>query len=238
MRNERAPRNVETYMSNGETRDTFKNRLQRLPKENRRMILLAYDFAKVAHSGQMRDNKEERFFEHPRMTALNLLDKAKTKNPVIIASALLHDVVEDTSIFGDPRDHYYQEWVTETRENMSKLFGEEVTNVVITLTKPPKQLKDFEGLTPEEIQVERRVMHFANLKTGPSEAILVKFADRLHNIDSLFGSEEKKRQKLIETTALIMPLAEYAVKEYPQEMARLKRNLEKSIARATSIISK
>src|SRR4051794_24812158 len=93
---------------------TFQERLDVFNPQDKKDINFAYQLAKSAHRGQMRVGKD-RYFEHLRAVTLILLDEVHITDPSIIKAALLHDSMEDTSVFGNPQKISYDEWVTEAQ---------------------------------------------------------------------------------------------------------------------------
>src|SRR2546423_6859475 len=79
----------------------------------------AYEVARTAHSGQTRDEGTP-YIVHPIRVAVSLVDELKLYSPKLICSALLHDVIEDSAI---------------TREDVLRMFGEQIAEVVWLLTK-------------------------------------------------------------------------------------------------------
>ncbi|SDZ16177.1 GTP pyrophosphokinase [Proteiniborus ethanoligenes] len=149
------------------------------------LIIKAYNFAESAHAGQLR-NSGERFFVHPFNVAMILAELSMDTST--IAAGLLHDVLEDTDV---------------TYEALSKEFGEEVTNLVDGVTK----LKKLKYRTKQENQAENlRKMVIAMSKD--IRVIIIKLADRLHNIRTLeYMSDAKKKEKALETLEIYAPIA-------------------------------
>ncbi|WFA09846.1 bifunctional (p)ppGpp synthetase/guanosine-3',5'-bis(diphosphate) 3'-pyrophosphohydrolase [Tissierella sp. Yu-01] len=149
------------------------------------LITRSYHFANNAHEGQLR-NSGEKYIIHPVHVALILAEL--NMDTATIAAGLLHDVIEDTSI---------------TYENMVSEFGEEVADLVDGVTK----LKKLQYKTKQENQAEnlrKMVLAMAN----DIRVIIVKLADRLHNMRTLeYMTEEKKREKAIETLEIYAPIA-------------------------------
>ncbi len=154
-------------------------------KEGVLLIEKAYDFAKTAHEGQKRESKED-YIIHPLNVTLILSDlhlDAET-----YTAALLHDVVEDTNV---------------TVEDISHNFGESVGFLVSGVTK----LKDIRSVSSQEAQLENlRKMLLAMAQD--IRVVLIKLADRLHNMRTLsFKSPEKQKETAQETMDIYVPLA-------------------------------
>jgi GTP pyrophosphokinase len=157
------------------------------PRADADTISRAYAFAAKAHVGQTRDNGEP-YFTHPVEVA-NILTGFRVDSNSIV-TALLHDVVEDTPV---------------TLADVEKAFGRDVARLVDGVTK----------LTRLELQSDRskQAENFRKLVLAMSEDIrvlLVKLADRLHNMRTLrFVRDEKRRRRIAaETLEIYAPLAE------------------------------
>lgn len=155
------------------------------PQADMELIIKAYSYAEDCHQGQYR-NSGEKYFTHPYnvamiLTELNMDDRT-------IAAALLHDVLEDTEVKYD---------------TLVEMFGEEVANLVEGVTK----LKKLKFKSKQESQAENlRKMVLAMAKD--IRVIIIKLADRLHNMRTLeYMSEAKKKEKAIETLEIYAPLA-------------------------------
>ncbi|MGI6449758.1 MAG: RelA/SpoT family protein [Desulfitobacteriia bacterium] len=145
----------------------------------------AYRYAEEAHRGQLRISGEE-YIHHPLEVALILLDLEMDDSTII--AALLHDVVEDTEL---------------SLENLRKTFGDEVAGLVDGVTK----LGRIEYQSKMEVQVENlRKMFLAMAKD--IRVILIKLADRLHNMRTLkYQPEHKQKEIAQETLEIYAPLA-------------------------------
>lgn len=155
------------------------------PQADMKQIIKAYNFAESAHEGQYR-NSGEKFFIHPYNVAMILADLNMDTSTII--AGLLHDVLEDTDV---------------TYETLVEEFGEEVANLVEGVTK----LKKLNYKTKQESQAENlRKMVVAMAKD--IRVIIIKLADRLHNMRTLeYMSDEKKKEKALETLEIYAPLA-------------------------------
>ncbi len=153
---------------------------------SRETIKKAYDLSKKAHSNQFRGSGEE-YFTHPLAVA-NYLVNMKLDSSTII-TALLHDVVEDSEI---------------TLDNIKDDFGDEISKLVDGVTKLSKLDLKF-GIAQAE--------NFRKLLLASSDDIrvlIVKLADRLHNIRTINGihNDVKKSKICYETLEIFAPLAE------------------------------
>ena len=156
-----------------------------LPENEITMVEKAYEYAQHAHRGQVR-NSGEPYITHPVAVA-HILSRLELDLPSITA-ALLHDVVEDTTV---------------TISEIQKNFSEEVAYLVDGVTK----LSKLEFRSKEEQQAENlRKMFLAMAKD--IRVILIKLADRLHNMRTLDYQTDWKRQEIAEETMEIFaPLA-------------------------------
>ncbi|MDD4295699.1 MAG: bifunctional (p)ppGpp synthetase/guanosine-3',5'-bis(diphosphate) 3'-pyrophosphohydrolase [Ruminiclostridium sp.] len=161
-------------------------KLDSLGKEyNRELLDKAHEFAMKAHDGQKR-NSGEPFVTHPLEVACILADMEM--DSTAIAAGMLHDTVEDSSF---------------TYEFTLKNFGEEVANLVDGVTK----LAKIPYTNKQEIQAENfRKMFLAMSKD--IRVIIIKLADRLHNMRTLkFKPKEKQIEIARETLDIYAPLA-------------------------------
>ncbi len=154
-------------------------------KVNKEFIKKAFFFAKESHEGQFRVSGEP-YYEHPVSVAMILVDLGM--DDVTVASALLHDVLEDTEV---------------THEEMEKKFGKEVVELVEGVTK----LGKIPYSSKEEQQIENlRKMFLAMAKD--IRVIIIKLADRLHNLRTMKSMPDiKRREKALETMEIYAPLA-------------------------------
>ena len=149
------------------------------------IVIKAYELAKTAHEGQMRESGED-YITHPLEVSEILVD-LQLDVPTITA-AILHDVIEDT-------DYTY--------EDIAKLFSTEIADLVDGVTKIGKI--DFSS--KEERQAESlRKMIIAMAKD--IRVILIKLADRLHNMRTLkYMTAKKQKEKAQETLDIYAPIA-------------------------------
>jgi guanosine-3',5'-bis(diphosphate) 3'-pyrophosphohydrolase len=155
------------------------------PSADLRVLKKAYEFAAAAHEGQMR-NSGEPFISHP-VAAAGILADLHLDEPTLVAG-LLHDTVEDSKV---------------TVAQVKAAFGDEVASLVDGVTKLGKIRFD----SRDEAQSENlRKMLIAMAKD--IRVILIKLADRLHNMRTIeFLEPERQRAKAIETMDIYAPLA-------------------------------
>lgn len=155
------------------------------PSPDLELLKKAYDYASEHHRAQVRASGEP-YLIHLVETAI-LAAELKLDIPSV-AAALLHDTIEDCGV---------------DRQEVAKLFGDEIADVVEGVTK----LTRIEFESREEKQAESfRKMLLAMAKD--IRVVLVKLCDRLHNMRTLgFVSEEKQRRTALETQEIYAPLA-------------------------------
>jgi guanosine-3',5'-bis(diphosphate) 3'-pyrophosphohydrolase len=148
-------------------------------------IQRAYAFAEESHRGQKRLSGED-FIEHPIAVAAIVADLGM--DPTTIQAALLHDVVEDTDL---------------TVDQIATEFGEQVASIVDGLTK----LDKIKFRSREQEQAENvRKMIIAMARD--IRVLMIKLADRLHNMRTLgVFSRQKQQEKATETIEIYSPLA-------------------------------
>jgi (p)ppGpp synthase/HD superfamily hydrolase len=147
--------------------------------EQRARVFDAYEVAKQAHAGQTRDEGTP-YIVHPVRVAVAVVDELNVYSPTLICSALLHDVIEDSDV---------------TREDIGRMFGEEIAEVVWLLTKL------------EEVKLSE---YLGRIETAAhTGAPLVKLCDRLDNLRSVVHTPRiEKIHRYIRTTEdLYLPLA-------------------------------
>ena len=157
------------------------------PSDDISMITKAYELAKTAHNDQRRKSGEP-YIIHPICVAIILAELELDKET--IAAGLLHDVIEDTAI---------------SFEELSDMFGVDVANLVDGVTKLTQLSLKNDKI---EMQAENlRKMFLAMAKD--IRVILIKLADRLHNMRTLqYMKPEKQKEKARETMDIYSPIAQ------------------------------
>jgi len=159
--------------------------LQHHPDGQTKMLDAAFKLARSAHASQYRKSGEPYLF-HPLSVAKSLAEW--NLDSVSLVCGLLHDVAEDTTI---------------SHEEITKQFGIEVGDIVDGLTKLSKlEFQDRAWLNAENIR------KFLSAMGKDVRVLLVKLADRLHNMRTLGAMREEKRRRIAhETMELYAPLA-------------------------------
>ena len=163
------------------------DKLNEYNREEVEVIKKAYEYAKKLHDGQYRQSGEP-YINHPLNVAYILADMHADRDT--ICAGLLHDVLEDTEI---------------TKEDIAHDFNQNVANLVDGVTKLSKM--NFSSKQEQNLANTRKII------TGITEdvrIIIIKLADRLHNMRTLqFKSEFKQKENALETMEIFVPLAYY-----------------------------
>jgi len=179
----------------------FLNKIKYLDHEGLELVSDAFDFATKAHKNQKRESGEL-YISHPINIAVTLANL--NLDSETLAAALLHDTVEDTEI---------------TLSIIEKKFNKKIAIIVDGLTKLQK-IK-FESRT------EKNAENFRKLIMAMSKDIrilIVKLADRLHNMQTISAKQKEKRIRIAQETLIIyVPLAErigmYNLKNQLEDLA-------------------
>ncbi len=155
------------------------------PSDDLEIIRKAYDFSLRHHDGQMRASGEP-YLIHPLEVALVLTDLKL--DSTAIAAGLLHDAIEDTDV---------------THDDIRREFSDQVAHIVEGVTKIDK----IDFASREERQAEN-VRKMVLAMVDDIRVVLIKLADRLHNMRTLEHLPEDRRQKIArETLEIYAPLA-------------------------------
>lgn len=198
---------------------------------NEAQIITAWEFADQAHRGQMRLSGDP-YITHPTHVATKLA--LWNLDTTTVVAGLLHDVVEDTPV---------------TRNDLAKKFGEEIAVIVDGVTNITKLR--VTGNRQEEFVENLRKMFLVMAKD--LRVVIVKFADRIHNLETIsFLSPEKQISNSQETLDIYAPLAERLgmgeVKGeledlsfpivYPEEFLKLKTEIKPYLTSGEEYIKK
>jgi len=179
-------------------RDLMKQMQESRPQDDLTIVKKAYDYSLKNHDGQTRASGEP-YLVHPLEVALVLAEMKM--DPIAVAAGLLHDSVEDTSV---------------TIQDIRKEFGEQVAHIVEGVTKISK----IDFATREEQQAENlRKMMLAMV--DDIRVVLIKLADRLHNMRTLEHLQPDRQHKIAEETLEI-----YAPIAHRLGMGKIRGELE------------
>src|SRR5437588_2530335 len=167
-------------------RDLQKTVAANRPGDDLAIIKKAYNYAQTHHTGQTRASGEP-FLVHPLEVALVLAEMKLDSGA--IAAGLLHDAIEDTEA---------------TREDIKREFGEQVANIVEGVTKIDK----IDVATSKEERQAENVRKMILAMVDDIRVVLIKLADRLHNMRTLEHlSPERQEQIARETLDIYAPIA-------------------------------
>ena len=174
-------------MNNSITLQDLLNKLREYNPEEVEIVKRAYEYADTLHKGQMRQSGEP-YISHPLNVAYILAEMHADRDT--ICAGLLHDTLEDTNI---------------TKEDISHGFNQNIAGLVDGVTKLSKM--NFSSKQDQNYANTRKII------TGITEdvrIIIIKLADRLHNMRTLqFKSEFKQKENALETMEIFVPLAYY-----------------------------
>ena len=163
------------------------NKIKEYNSEEVKVVEKAYEYANVLHQGQMRQSGEP-YISHPLNVAYILAEMHADKDT--ICAGLLHDTLEDTSI---------------AKEDIAHDFNQNVANLVDGVTKLSKM--NFSSKQDQNYANTRKIITGI---TDDVRIIIIKLADRLHNMRTLgFKSEFKQKENALETMEIFVPLAYY-----------------------------
>ncbi len=148
------------------------------PQVSEERLAKAYEFGKNAHNGQFRKDGVTEYFNHPIEVSIILSEIIPDEDSIV--AALLHDTIEDTKV---------------TREEIDSAFGTDVMKLVDGVTK----LANVTFETKKALQAESmRKMLIA--MSSDFRVILIKLADRMHNMRTLMHMPENKQRDIAEET--------------------------------------
>lgn len=200
----KVPANIDVEKERKEILNAFRGLMRNVKdrsKEDTRMIRKAFDVAVDAHS-EMRRKSGEPYIYHPIAVA-RICAEEMALGPTAIVCALLHDTVEDTHI---------------TLEDIEDLFGHRVRLIIDGLTKIPEVFDENASVQAENFR--KMVLTISD----DIRVVIIKLADRLHNMRTLGSMRPDKQMKIAsETKFLYAPLAHrlglYSAKSELEDLA-------------------
>ncbi len=174
-------------MNNSITLQDLLNKLREYNPEEVEIVKRTYEYADTLHKGQMRQSGEP-YISHPLNVAYILAEMHADRDT--ICAGLLHDTLEDTKV---------------TKEEIAENFNSDVANLVDGVTKMSKM--NFSSKEDQNLANTRKIITGI---TTDVRTIIIKLADRLHNMRTLqFKSEFKQKENALETMEIFVPLAYY-----------------------------
>ncbi len=166
--------------------DTLVNKIESYyPSFDRERLRSAFEFARDAHASQLRKDGSP-YITHPLSAAIITAEMGLDEDAII--ASLLHDCIEDTGV---------------TYDDIAKNFGAPVADIVNGVTKLSRVV--FTSKEDEQMENLRRMLI---AMTKDIRVILIKIADRLHNMRTMnYQSAEKQKEKALETMEIYAPIA-------------------------------
>lgn len=210
----------------------LKNIKEYLPDFHEEKFLKAFHFAAEAHEGQFRKDGKTPYIIHPLETVLTLTKLHADEDSLI--AALVHDVPEDTD---------------KTIDDVEKLFGKKVAFLVDGITKLSKVYYHHDMAERQVESLKKLLIHSAK----DPRVILIKLADRLHNMSTLQFVRPGKRLRIAkETLEIYVPIAnllgidqikknleDYCFKYlFPKDYESIKKVLEETKIRQANVLEK
>lgn len=179
--------------------------LEKNPGVDISLVEKAFNFAEEAHRNQKRDEGTG-YFQHPFRVALNLSSVLEFADAELIATALLHDTLEDCP------------WIT--MEMLKEKFGDKIAGNIFMLSKVPVKNR--------EERENRDREYYRQLAGAPWTVRLVKMADRIDNLASLHLSPRKNKiKRYVEATRKhILPMAQ---KDFPWAARKMEEIMDRLV---------
>ncbi len=190
-------------------REAFFHTIRHRTAEEIEQIQIAYWLAKGAHQTQARDDGE-RYFDHPRRVAMNLVEYGYQETPTVIAG-LLHDIVEDTYT---------------PLQVIVNLFAPETWEWVRTLSRT---IPTFDPISGQIIARAKKDTedYYRAIKEADRRLRVVKLADRLDNLITCAPfSPQRKRRYVAETRTHVLPIARITCPRYTAAIEEQVRMIE------------
>lgn len=196
-----------------EDKDAFLNHLKDVGYEDVSIELIdeAYDLSYRIFWPIKRETGEP-YFDHLMGVSLILINECRINDPEMVIAALFHDAIEDSVVYGDT-SMPISVWRKIAYTRLSKTFNSNVAKMVITLTRPRVNGVEIKN------DKEARDVYISKLQeTEDLRIILIKMADRLHNLRTLPGTTPEKQRHIVkETEEIYFTIFERALDQYPEE---------------------
>ncbi len=176
------------------------------PASARDLVMRALEVARAAHAGQTRDEGSD-YLEHPARVALILLEERGVRDPVELAAALCHDVLEDSPMAAG---------------ELGRRTDPKVGEIVAALTKDPIA-SDLTGEARVAAKTARDNRYYHHIATSELAVRRIKCADRLDNLRGVHKSPEpgKPGRYAAETRDHLLPIAKATDEALAAELEKL-----------------
>ncbi len=165
------------------------------------LLLEAISFAVRRHQGQMRKDRSTPYIAHPIRVMMILARNFSVQDPEVLAAAVLHDTIEDT---------------TTDRDDIADRFGERVAGFVAALTKDKRLAEE-----------EREDRYFEQIGGSPVEVQLCKLGDALDNLaDSIGLAADFRRKTLNKTRRLLDRISPGFPEEWKRALEAVRAEME------------
>lgn len=204
-------------------------------------VNLAYRTARLVYAKKKRRDGAQAI-DHSTSLALILLDECHIKDVDMLCAALLHDTLEDTLLFGDPRKIGHTRRTEKARKELSKHFSPETAEMTIALSEPAVDgmeiLDKFTAKTMkyDQLQIpslEALELYGSKYELFMAKVVMIKIVDRLHNSRTFHPNPEKGREtpvvKINETVDILWNIFLTAAKQYPEETADMLGKIKQEI---------
>jgi (p)ppGpp synthase/HD superfamily hydrolase len=174
------------------------------------MVLRAISFAARAHQGQLRKDRVTPYFAHPLRVMTVLATVFQVDDPELLATAALHDTIEDTNT---------------DRDELDRQFGGRVAQYVALLSKDKRQLEE-----------EREARYYAGLAKAPVGVKLCKLADVYDNlIDSLGLSPDARKKTVCKGRELVRMFRDDLEEQWQHVLHSVEQQIERAVAMESRI---
>lgn len=203
-----------------EDKDKYLSHLKEVDYRNESIEVIdeAYALSYIIFYNIKRDSGKP-YFEHLVKVSQILIDECKINDPEMIIAALFHDAIEDSVVYGNT-SLPISVWRGQAYPRLSKTFDSNVAKMVITLTRP-----QVNGVDIKDDKAAHDIYISKLQETEDFRIILIKMADRLHNLRTLSGTSPEKQSRVVkETKEIYFPLFKRMQDSFREKSAYLNQS--------------